>query len=207
MSTETVISLMSVAVTLSTVLVTANLNRKSARLKHLLDNVYEDHKRLRANLGDILRDGEYSFLCVPDELTEEDIQITNTDYDNYKKKYDKNPYSKYEKFIKMPSVYGDLFGRFTEMILLDLRTVSDQSTPRVQKLAFEVVNLYEEVLNKKEEYLYSLECADIGIDPSNYGVTESFIDSTDRARKKIFLVKAKKLLLKLEKEIGKVVKL
>lgn len=207
MSTETVISLISVAVNLSIVLVTANLNRESARLKHLLDNVYEDHKRLRANLGDILRDGEYSFLRVPEELTEEDIRVANSDYDNYKKEYDRNHYSKFEKFKKIPQGYDDLFVRFTEMILPDLRTVSDQSISCVQKLASEVVNLYEEVINKKEEYLYSLECADMGIDPSNYGVTESFIDSTDEAQKKIFLIKAKKLLLKLEKEIGKVVKL
>jgi hypothetical protein len=187
--------------------VTANLNRKSARLKHLLDNVYEDHKRLRANLGDILRDGQYSFLSVPEELTEEDIQVANSVYDNYKKKYDKNPYSEFEEFTKIPLVYNDLFGRFTKLILQDLRTVSDQSTPDVQKLASEVVNLYGEVLSKKEELCDGLENADMGIDPLNYGVTESFIDYTDEARKKIFLIKAKKLLLKLEKEIGKVVKL
>ena len=200
-------TLISAAVSILLIFVRQHINKKSARLKHLLDNVYEDHKRLRANLGDILRDGEYSFLCVPEELTEEDIQVANSDYDNYKKKYDENPYSKFEEFIKIPLGYDDLFGRFTKMILLDLRTVSDQSTPRVQKLASEVVNLYEEVLSKEEDLRDGMENADIGINPSNYGVTESFIDSTDEARKKVFLIKAKKLLLKLEKEIGKVVKL
>jgi hypothetical protein len=183
--------------------------RNRSRKNYIRDVGYATHERLRDNLRGFLRSDSYVFLLIPNKVSAADEARLNMSYKNFEA--GSRGGGVFSDFSEV-TLYQQQFEYFEKTLLPDILKVSKLSVPRVQKVASQIEDLYDET--KAEESTLS----DLWQDELTWArdgdmgpvITEkerSYIQFIREAHKKIFWVEAQKLLLKLEKEVERVVKL
>lgn len=181
------------------------LDGNRSKRNYIIDNGYGVHERLRDNLRGLLRSDSYSWLMLPKNVSDEDKKVVNMSYASYK--------NMKEDILQWNEVtlYGEEFKHFEKELISDISKVSKLSVPRVQKIASQIEDLYDKT-KAEESTLNDLFQDELFFSAyeENRDLTESeksYIQLVEETHKKIFLVEVQSLLLKLEKEIERVVKL
>ncbi len=180
--------------------------RTNSRRNYIRDNGYLVHERLRDNLRGFLRSDSYTFLLLPKKVSKEDRIMLNISYQSFEVG-SKEVFSHFNEI----TLYQQEFQYFEKSLLQDILKVSKLSIPRVQKVATEIEDLYDKTKAGDEtlsnifidEFMHS--SRDINYQPTT--TQKSYFNFINEAHKKIFWIEVQGLLLKLEKEIERVVKL
>lgn len=175
--------------------------KKNSTNNYIIDKGYGIHKRLRDNLRSFLRSDVYRSLSLPNKVSKEDKIKLNSSFQSYL------PESVWEEV----TLYQDQFENFEKELIGDILKVSTLSVRRIQKIATKIENLYEQtkegedILNElfQEEFFNTSEdyARPLTDKEKNYWRLKQEI------HKKIFWIEAQQLLLKLETEIERVVRL
>jgi len=207
-SFQTLISaVISACIVIIGIFITEFFNKKTSNRNYIIDHGYEIHERLRDNLKNFLRTEPYIYIPISDKVSKENITDLNISYESFEKNFKKEDV--FSNFHEITS-YQLMFDDFQKLLIKDIIKVSKLSIPKVQKIATKIEALYDET--KQEEELLSDGFQDDFIDVFEQGiqlndVQKSYIKFIEESHKKIFWIRVNKLLLKLEKEIERVVKL
>jgi hypothetical protein len=182
------------------------MDKKNSHQKFIIDNGYKIHERLRDNLKGFLRDELHNVLSLPSKVSQEDRSKLKISYETYKKESQSKVFSNFNEV----SLYQEEFLKFEKLLLKDIVKVSKLSIPRVQKVASKIEEVYdntkfqEEFLNDTfhDAFMYNFRDIDNPFNETEQG----YITFIQESHKKIFWIEVQKLLLKLEKEIERVVK-
>jgi hypothetical protein len=186
------------------ILIKEYFDRNSSKRNYIRDKGYHVHERLRDNLRRFLRDGIVASLSTPKKVRKEDEDELNISFSSFKKQFENG-------FFLEITLYSDVFKDFEKDLLEDIRKVSKLSIPRIQKTASELEDCYEETKEGEAilSELFLEQFYDNGYDVDHVitPMEKTYTDYINEAHKKIFWIKASALLLRLERDIEKVVKL
>lgn len=207
---QTLISgLISVLIAVVALFVKEHFDRKASKRNYIRDNGYAIHERLKDNLKKLLRsEPRGTFTSLPTKVSKDDEANVNMSFASYEsRKKNDDIFSD----INEVTLFQEEFESFEKDLLSDIKKVANLSIPSVQKIASSIEELYEQTKDE-ETVLSDLFHDEVGqriysIDHQLTGHEAGYGKYIQEAHKKIFWIKAQKLLSSLEKEIERVVKL